>query len=237
LKIPVVSRFGNALAAAACVLAFAGTHATAQTTIYDNGPFDPADDSFWAITNRISADDFTFASPTSFNAIRCWAVDGDPVGLLPSFSGTLTWTIWTDDSVNDIPDTILLSGTTSDVTLTDTGQTWTINPEDEIVQMDFTIPEVILGPGTYWLSFKENGPRVPGDGSNIFLVATPETMITGAGAQQDNDETNPSDWSTPDNKDIAYQLLVVVPEPGTFALLGLGVLPIVGMIAKRRRQA
>ncbi len=50
--------------------------AQAQTTVYNNGTFGTAN--ALTITDLTLADDFVLASPTSFDAIRFWAVDGNP---------------------------------------------------------------------------------------------------------------------------------------------------------------
>lgn len=193
--------------------------------VYDNGGF--ADLGGWDLTAYISADDFTLTAPlTTFDAIRFWMADTS-AGVAGDFSGTLTWAVRADNG--GIPGAALFSGTTSDVTVADTGSVLFNIPAFEIAQMDFSITEVALLPGTYWLSIKENGPLDGNDGSSIFWVNT--GAQTGATLKQDADEVAPAAWAEQtEPNDLAFQLrgaAVAVPEVSTLALA----LPALGMIA------
>ncbi len=200
--------------------------------VYDNGSF--ALTGAAGITASISADDFTLTSTQSFNAIRFWAVDPAP-GLTPNFSGTLTWAVRGNE--NGIPGAALFSGTTSSVSVVNTGNVVNGVANNEIAQLDFAVPEVTLNAGTYWLSLKENGPSDVDDGSSVFWSFS--TTRSGADLRQDPAETSPSAWGTTSTNDLAFQLrsaVVVVPEASTLAL-ALPALTIVGMIAIRRKRS
>jgi hypothetical protein len=180
------------------------------------------------------ADDFSVATSLSFNAIRFWAVDL-PVGLLPNFSGTLTWYI--HNSNGNIPDaTIVASGTSSAISITPTGE---LLMGMDVAQMDFLIPTVNLGPGTYWLRLKEGTATSTYDGTEIGWAQT--TAFHGNGFRSHADEVNPGAWATSrtdTTEDMAFQFLdanSINPEPGSLALAGM-VVAGVGVLRGRRRR-
>lgn len=218
---------------ATITLALLQTDARAAV-VYDNGIY-ATNFNTTSITGAISADDFTFADTASFDTIRFWAADA-PAGLATEFSGTLTWAVRANSG--GIPGAIIESGTTSDVTVTDTGDILNGNPNFEIAQFNFSVPEVTLDAGTYWLSLKENGPDDPGDGSIVGWLFT--ASQTGNTHKQDSEETNPTTWDDDGAAaDTAFELRsdarVVVPEANTFAL-ALPALGMVGAVVIRRRK-
>ncbi|WP_309714299.1 PEP-CTERM sorting domain-containing protein [Armatimonas sp.] len=216
--------------------------AQAQTTVYNNGTFGTAN--ALTITDLTLADDFVLASPTSFDAIRFWAMDGNP-GLLGDFSGDLTWFIYSGSagspSPNAIPSTTIVSqGTVSGgaITITDTGSVLLGDPDFEIAQLDFSIPTQNLAAGTYWLRLKEGTAISTSDGTDVSWVDT-GAANTGNGFRSDDNEVTPTTWNfntTSTTVDLAFQLRsssAAAPEPGTLALLALGVVG--GLIARRRK--
>jgi hypothetical protein len=209
--------------------------------VYDNGSFVGADNSR-NISRFAAADDFTVASSLTFSAIRFYALDFTP-SLLDDFGGTLNWEIHTSSGVtpNAIPSgTIVASGTTSLVSVTDTGQ---LVDGRQVAQMDFATPSTTLSAGTYWLRIDEGEPASAYDGDPILWLQT-GGPITGNGYRGDDDEVAPTTWffaGTNTTRDLSFQLLnnqanAAAPEPGTFALLGVG-MGMVGVVARRKRQA
>lgn len=209
--------------------------------VYDNGSYIGAISAF-NISAFAAADDFTVASSLTFNAIRFYAIDLTP-GLLDGFGGTLNWEIHTSSGTtpNAVPSgTIVASGTTSLVSVTDPG------PQEngwQVAQLDFATPSTTLSAGTYWLRIDEGTPASASDGDGIFWMQT-NGPITGNGRRGDADEVAPTTWTfsgTDTTADLSFQLLnnqanAAAPEPGTFALLGVG-MGMVGVVARRKRQA
>lgn len=179
------------------------------------------------------ADDFTVTTSLSFNAIRFWAVD-PAAGLLPNFSGTLTWYIHNNNG--NIPDeTIVAWGTSSAISITPTGE---FLMGMDVAQMDFLIPTVTLDPGTYWLRLKEGTATSTYDGTEIGWAHT--TSFHGNGFRANSNVVNPGAWATSrtdTTQDMAFQFLsdsVINPEPGSLALAGM-VVAGVGVLRGRRR--
>lgn len=235
---------GLSLVALCAALVGCITTPVAAQVVYDNGSYIGPDAgvnmSFSAV-----ADDFLVASPLTFNAIRFFAVDFTP-GLMDSFSGTLSWFIYADSGVpvpNSRPSaTVVASGSTSSVTITDTGVLGGGNPSRQIAQLDFSIPVQTLAPARYWLRLKEGTPSSSGDGSDIYWVVT-NGAVTGNPYRADSNVITPTTWSASGlNADLSYQLLNVTanavdgPEPATFALLALGVLAGRGRVIVKRRK-
>ncbi|MBC8140227.1 MAG: hypothetical protein H7Y38_02160 [Armatimonadetes bacterium] len=210
--------------------------------VYDNGSFVGAVVGR-NISNFATADDFFVDGSIEFNAIRFFAID-EETGLLPNFGGTLSWFIY-NSSVGETPGaipgaSILASGTVSGsaITIADTGQAIA---GLEVAQLDFNIPTQTLGSGNYWLRLKEGTLTSTNDFTTIAW-AEKGGERTANGVRQDNDEVNPTTWTTSgnnDTSDMAFQLrgnVTVVPEAGTVALLlpALGVLGTVIAVCKRK---
>jgi PEP-CTERM motif len=212
--------------------------AQAQGIVYDNGTFTGAI-SASSMSISAAADDFTLTSPTSFNGIRFWAMDTN-VGLLENFSGALTWYIYEGSagspSPNAIPSTTILSQGTvsgSDITITDTGSLLLGDPRFVIAQLDFLIPTQNLAAGTYWLRLKEGTDSSRYDLTPILWIRTGATI--GNGFRLDRNVVTPTTWDsvgTSTTTDFAFQL-ISAPEPGTLALLALGMVG--GVVVKRRK--
>ena len=207
--------------------------AQAQTLIYDNGTF--ATTNAYQITSFATADDFVFGSTQTFDKVRVWLTDTTaPNNTLNTFSGTLSWLIRSNNG--GIPGAVLggNSGTVSGAAITqaDTGV-------DifgfRIFQLDFSLPSTTLGAGTYWFQIKENGLSDPDDGSEVLWLNAGTS--TGFNTKLDNNPVNPTTWTAggvAENR--AFQFYASsggsAPEPGTFALLALGVVG--GIVARRR---
>lgn len=220
----------NRLAALALLgLATLPHSAQGQTLIYDNGPMAPT--SAFDVSSDASADDFVFSSTQTFDRARVWLLDytGLDSGL-EAFSGTLSWLVRSNNG--GIPGSVLFSGTVSGaaITLTDSGVDYPFG--QRIFQLDFPLSSTTLSAGTYWFSIKENGLSDPEDGTWVYWLDAGSS--TGFETRADFNEVNPTTWSyysAPENR--AFQLFSsAAPEPGTLALLALGMVG--GVIARRR---
>ncbi|MBB6050819.1 hypothetical protein [Armatimonas rosea] len=227
------------ITAALVTLVALPNHASAQTA-YDNGSYIGGTNAV-SISGLATADDFTVTSTITFNAIQFYAVDLSP-GLLPSFSGQLTWFLYSGSagspSPNAIPSTnIIAQGTASNFTITDTGDIAAGDPNREIAQVYFRVPKQILSPGTYWLRLKEGTADSVFDGTPIYWRQT-GGAIKGNGFRSDGNEVNPTTWDsagTNTTNDLSFTL-GMAPEPGTLALGALG-LPLALLALQRRRNA
>jgi hypothetical protein len=164
-------RVSCAVAALALAAGLSGTPASAQVVVVDNGPFS-TDTSLGGTAPGMSsdsiADDFSLAGATSLTAVRFWASDNAaPFDTLEAFSGTLSYFIRADDG--GVPGAALHSGTVSgaQVTRTDTGVDLVLTDSYRIFQLDFSIPEVTLSAGTYWLQLREGTLSSAFDGTEV----------------------------------------------------------------------
>jgi hypothetical protein len=111
------------------------------------------------------------------------------------------------------------------------------NANFEIAQLDFSIPTQNLAAGTYWLRLKEGTASSTNDGTTIFWLQTGAAR-TGNGFRSDSNEVAPT-WgssATSTSVDLSFQLLSgssSAPEPGTLALLALGIVG--GVVARCRK--
>lgn len=225
-----------------CALTAFPKIAQAQTVVYDNGS--PTGTDARNISDFAIVDDFEVASSLTFNAIRFYAMDVPP-GLMGDFSGSLHWYLYSGSAGSPSPNAIPSASpftqgfvTGGSITVTNTGNVLNGLPSREIAQLEFSIPTQTLGTGTYWLRLKEGSGALGFDGTPIFWVQT-GAVITGNGFRSDPSEIAPSAWNqdgTATTVDLSYQLLFTgssAPEPGTLALIALGMLG--GIVARRRK--
>lgn len=239
---PQSIRVAHALAATALAALVPAFSAQAATVAYDNGTYVGGANAIGTSTTAV-ADDFSINTALTFDGLRLWMAD-TPAGLLPNFSGTMSWFIYAGSAGSPAPNaipssTVVAQGTAtvaaSQVTVSNTGALLVGN---EIAQIDISIPAQTLQAGTYWLRIKEGAPGDGSDGSTIFWVFS-GSALKGNGYRADSSVTNPTTWSVAGlntTTDLSFQLTssisADVPEPGSLALVGLGA----GLMAMRRRR-
>jgi hypothetical protein len=211
---------------------------TAQV-VYDNGSLGRSGG--FDISESAVADDFSFTDTTSFNAIRFLVLDEYTYSTtLAGFSGTLSYIVRANNFRPNglpFPGAALVSGTVSGASITQT--VVGVNVDNApIFQLDFSIPEVTLDAGTYWLQLKEGTPSSAYDGSSI--IWTVSSTHTGAAQLSDDDEVNPTEWGYTTFYDAQFQLrdntqvASAAPEPASLALFALGTMT--GSVIIRRRK-
>ncbi len=213
-------RTNAALVAFVAALAAPGT---SSAQVYDNGL--PDGDSGNEMTEWIQANDFTLGQSYNVTGFRFWAVSLAPSAYL----GQIAWRIHGNDAGAPDDDNVLFSGLSAAVPVDEGNLGFQGNTRLRFdIGTNFT-----LGAGTYWLSLHN------GDYSNTsrreFYWETTDPNGT-LGAHEDQAPFDDGGWFNL-QREHAFQIFgqpsVSVPEPGTFALIALGV---GGLAAVRRRQ-
>ncbi len=176
----------------------------------------------WDIFNDFrAADDFTFASTTTFNRIRFW-------GLLPtglSYTPTIFWEILANAGA--VPgSSSLASGSVFAQAL----RRSTLASGFDSWQFDLPIQTQSLGAGTYWLALHDG---LIGNTTDSTLLW--EATSASSGSQFAVQFLPTGEWTADWGSDLAFELrsAQVTPEPVTVALVGSGLLGL--LIARRRR--
>jgi hypothetical protein len=203
------SRPRKALISAALVSLCLMTGAVQANPVFNNGAPDQL--SGVNMSAGIVAEDFTLASATVLSGIHFWSIQSSAA----DYTGSLTVAFYSDNA--GTPGGVLM-GATSLVAATATGASTGFG----YAEYTFDIPlSLNLLAGTYWLGLA-NDPSDPGNPSEMLW----ETTATGSGASAQY--LDGVDW-VDSTQHLAFSLdeLVVdpnpsVPEPGTLALLGLG---------------
>ncbi|MCB1510711.1 MAG: cadherin repeat domain-containing protein [Hyphomicrobiaceae bacterium] len=123
------------------------------------------------ITAFTHADDFVLQNASTLTSLSAMLTDdvSNNNGVLDSFSGTLSWGIYSNNAGS--PGTLLFSGEGTPA-LTDTGQQDFYN--NDIVRADLTLTTaVVLDAGTYWLALHEGAWGSPSDASVVWWQQAP----------------------------------------------------------------
>jgi hypothetical protein len=152
-----------------------------------------------------SAADFIVAGgPTLVTSATIWLSDGDSSddGTLNSFSGSLSWAIYTSSPGE--PGAEIQSGLGLNVVQLDTG----LQPVfGDAIQVRFDLDRpVALAPGLYWLAIHENAWRSAYDDSSVYWEAA--AIVSGSVVAQSSalDPPGPWDAAIGNSNDLAFAL-------------------------------
>ena len=203
------------------VVLLASAFAYADNIVYDNGAPNQQDGN--EATAWIQTEDFTLNQSTNITDIHFWDIEA-----APGYAGSITWWITGDTGGNPDFNNILGTGNTSPTR---------VNTQCGILgayceySNDFNISAVSLQAGLYHLAL-HNGP-VDNSGYSSFYWETTDANGTPAGLECALGSACYNQWSSNGNEHAFYLTGTSVPEPGTLALMGTGILG--GLAGLRRR--
>jgi len=212
---------------ALALLLVVGAFAHADTIIYNNGG--PNQQNGNEATEWVQSEDFTLTSANTVTKVEFWDIESSP-----GYAGSITWWITGDAGGNPDFNNILGTANQALATHTLTANGCTVLGFFCEYDNTFTL-NVALGPGTYHLAL-HNGP-VTDDTRSEFYWETTNPNGTQTGLECDlTTGACYNNWSN-NGQEHAFILYgggnTGVPEPGTLALMGTGIL---GALAGLRRR-
>ena len=211
---------GRIVFAVFAIVLLASAFAYADSIIYNNGAPNQQDGN--EMTEWIQTEDFTLNSAVNVTDIHFWDIEA-----APGYAGSITWWIVGDTGGN--PDFNNIYGTGSaDPTRVNT-QCGVLGAFCEYSN-DWSINPLALQAGLYHLAL-HNGP-VGNSGYSSFYWETTNPNGTATGLECDLGGACYNNWNNNGNEH-AFYLTGSVPEPGTLALMGTGILG--GLAGLRRR--
>jgi hypothetical protein len=194
-------------------------------TVFDNGAPDLVSGD--GMTENIQAEDFVIFNTTNVTNIRFWTLQQLPA----DYSGSVWWAVFSN--VTSAPGVVVQGGSAVALTETATGNSSPFGAGSEYV---INIPVAFqLVAGNYWLGL-HNGPLTNTTPTDMVW----ETTAVGSGVNGVYSATTAGPWTSTlqEHAFLIEGTLVddVVPEPGSFALLGGGLACLAFFNLKRNRS-
>lgn len=204
----------------------------AAQVVYDNGGPDHVSAFFSDLsTDFFLAETFTLGSPASFNTVQWFGLYSASNTPPPIDAFTISFFNTTSGVLNPTPIPGLTFTVGNAVNRTATGFTTQGRVPFTEFSYSAALPSrVLLAPGTYGISIV-NDTTIDLNDNWAWSTAnqTGSFLFRFSG----------SAWMSGAPGDLSFRLVngsSAVPEPSTFALVGFGLLPLIGMVARRRRN-
>jgi hypothetical protein len=201
--------------------------------VFDNLASQPGNgNSNWESDGVFGAQLFTLSSGTVLNGASFIELSPGP----PS-SPTITsvqWMILAANGSGGLPGTLLASGSSAITGQVDLG-TWTFGASLSVWKESLGLPDVTLGPGSYYVALHD----VYTGGPTNYL-AQGQSNTNSAANSQDGGATWGSEYGFMPSISVSLtseDVTAAVPEPSTWAMMLLGFVGIGAMTYRRRKSS